>query len=179
MKMHKLMGILIASMSMSALGGNALAQSDYGSGEQRHPGMMQGQQGPGMMPPGGPMGPGPMGPGPMGGMGGMGPMPPMMLHHLGLSEEQWDKVRDIMHEQRMNNHERHGKMMDARFEMQKVMSKPDATAEEVGAAVEKMCKLRREMVENRIKTQNKIRDVLTKQQKQQFDAMNRGRMGMM
>jgi Spy/CpxP family protein refolding chaperone len=187
MKIQRILRLLLAAVSMSALAVTAMAQSGYSSDRQMHRGMMmQNQQDPGqmgMMPRRGTMGPGqmggPPGMGPMGGMHGMGPMSPMMMQQLNLSADQWDKVRDIMHENHKSNYEKMGKMMDLQYEMQKLMNQPEPDPKEAGKVMDKMSAIKREMMENRIKSQNQVRGVLNKQQQERFDAMRHGGMGMM
>ncbi|KAB2309767.1 periplasmic heavy metal sensor [Betaproteobacteria bacterium SCN2] len=139
--------------------------------------MQRGGYGPGMMGGGSGYGMG-MGPGMMGGYGpgyGMGMGPGMMggWQGLDLNEsqlDQWDKIHDKLQD-------KHRKLMRQMWQEQARLAdlynaeKRDPTA--IGKSHDNLAKLQREAIEARIEAENKLIEILTKEQKAQF-RRNRG-----
>lgn len=90
------------------------------------------------------------------------------IHRLGLSDDQYSKFRDIKHQLKKDLWQLMGKMIDVKYNLRKVweVDKPDAA--KVGAAYKDMFDLQRQAIELRVKARNKIYDMLTAEQRQQF-----------
>ncbi|MEJ2451952.1 MAG: Spy/CpxP family protein refolding chaperone [Gammaproteobacteria bacterium] len=157
---------------------NDQATYPYGMpGGMMGPGYMGGRgMGPGNMPYRG-RGPGYMHPGGhgYGGMGyGMG-----MMQALHLDKSQRSKIRALMREQRATNCKTMTEMMDVRDELAEEYDKDKPNAKAIGKLYEKMQAMQRHMLERMVVTRNKMRDVLNKEQRENFDHMFQGGMGMM
>ncbi len=152
------------------------------TGHMMYPGMYGGM-GPGNM------GYGRMGPGYMhGGRGygyghGMGMMGGGMgygmMQALNLDKDQRSKIRALMREQRTANCAVMNGMMDVRDELAAEYDKDKPNAKTVGKLYEKMQGMQRQMIERMVETRNKMRGLLNKEQKENFDNMFHGGMGMM
>ncbi len=175
----------VATICLGALFGTAAAQAQQVPSPGYGPGMMGGPgpgMGAGMMGAYGPASGYGMGcPGMMGGhgpgygmMGGYGPGygtgPGMMGGWSGLNlsdaqTAQMDKIHDSLQE-------KHRKLMSEMWNEQATMAKlysaerRDPAA--IGKAHDRLSRLQREALEARIEAENKIDDVLTKEQKSQF-----------
>lgn len=119
---------------------------------------------------GGMMGHGMMGYGGMMG-GGMG-----MMYGLHLDKSQRDKVRALMREQRGANCKVMTEMMDVRDELAAEYDKDKPDAKAIGKLYEKMQGMQRQMLERSIQMRNKMRGILNKEQKEQFDQYYHGGM---
>ncbi|MFO7604325.1 MAG: periplasmic heavy metal sensor [Gammaproteobacteria bacterium] len=131
-----------------------------------HMGMMgggMGRNGMGMMQGGGMMG------------GGMSPM----MNMLDLDEGQRTQVRALAREHRNNRLKMMGEMMDIQDEVASAYDKAEPDAKAIGKAYSKMADKRRQMIEQQVEMRNKMRTLLNKEQKERFDYMHRGGMGMM
>jgi Spy/CpxP family protein refolding chaperone len=129
----------------------------YGMG----PGMMGGYgMGPGMM--GGGMGYG-HGPG-----YGMGYGPGYGLAGLNLTDEQRKNVNKLLDGQQKVHHNAMGKIMEQNSRLRDLYSQEKWDANAIAAAYDEISKQRSVMIRSRIDTRNKIYDLLTPQQRQQF-----------
>ena len=171
------------------------------TGQMMHPGMYNGmgpgQMGYGGMGPGnmgyGRMGPGYMGQGGMGygsgmmggmgGMGGMGMMGGMgyrgmgMMQALNLDNAQRTKIRNLMREQAAANCKNMTSMMDVHDELAAEYDKDKPDPKALGKLYEKMQGMQRQMFERMVETRNKMREMLNKEQKENFDNMYHRGMG--
>ena len=186
-----------ASLVLAAL---ALAPSAQAQGYGMGPGMMpEGLHqlfrgcdmmrgygpGSGMMGPGsGMMGPGRygMGPGMMGGYedyetgpGIMGSYGLGQISRLDLTDQQRDEINKLRDQLRRKHWDIMGKMMDERSKLRDLYAEDKPDAEKIGAVYDEIAKLRKEMVQTRIETGNKIQDMLTPQQQEQLKTWRQGR----
>ena len=166
----------------------------YGSSEMmpgRGSGAMSGHghMGPGMMGGYGPMAPGMMGPGMMGPnmMGGYGPMAPGMVPGgmmrggigpyeagvLGLSDEQRRELESIQRENAREHWQLMQQMRDRRLEMMRLYRQGAPDPDAVGEAYAGMAEAQRRMLEQQARQHNRMREVLTEEQRQRLDAMQR------
>ena len=137
------------------------------------PGMMgygqQGGMGPGMMGYGqqGGMGPGMMGYGQQGGMGpgmmGYGPM-----QGLELEPEQRREMRELMQQHRPTQFDRMGQMMDLRMALMEELHAEAPDPDEVQSLQRQMAELQGEMMAERVRLHNRLQDLLTDEQRQQW-----------
>jgi Spy/CpxP family protein refolding chaperone len=159
----------------------------HGEGYGMGPGMMgPGMMGPGMMDPGmmapemmgpGMMGPGMMGHGSMGhgtmghGMMGHGMMGPMWM--LDLTTEQRARIREIRDEQRRQNWDTMGKIMDESSRLHDLYGDDQWDPKAIGAVYGKIFDLKRHMIEASIEAHNRREAVLTQEQRDQLSQWNR------
>ena len=153
----------------------------YGMG----PGMMGGHgMGPGMM---GGCG---MGPGMMGGygmgpgmMGGCGMSPGMMgsgaIGRLDLTADQRTKMTKIQDDLRKQHWALMGKMMDEQAKLRDLYGEEKLDAKKIGAVSDSIHALRKQMMESRIEAVNRMREALTKEQREQLNKWRQGGGGMM
>jgi Spy/CpxP family protein refolding chaperone len=156
-----------------------MQNSDYDSMYMPRMGRGMGMMGNGMM---GYGGMGMMGNGMMG-YGGMGMMGNGMMGYGGmgmmdLDKNQRAKIRSIMREQRENRCKMMTSMMDVGDELAEQYDKNEPDAKAIGKIYARMFEQRRKMIEQSVETRNRIRNVLSDEQKKQFDNMRHGR-GMM
>jgi len=170
-----------------------MMQQRGGYGMGMGPGMMGGGMGmgmgPGMMGGSGMMGMGPgmmgMGPGMMGmGPGMMGMGPGMMgggmmglhgLNMLDLGDEQRGKINAIHDKLRKQHWEVMGKMMDEHNALRDLYDAETLDGKKIGAAYDRIFKLKRQMIDTGIKAHNDAVAVLTKEQREQLKQLRRGR----
>ncbi|MDX1465521.1 MAG: Spy/CpxP family protein refolding chaperone [Halomonas sp.] len=155
-------------------------QGGMGSGMMGHghqggmgPSMMghgqQGGMGPGMMGHGhqGGMGPGMMGHGHQGGMGpgmmGYGPM-----QGLELEPEQRREMRELMQQHRPAQFDRMGQMMDLRMALMEELHAEAPDPDEVQSLQRQLAELQGEMMAERVRLHNRLQDLLTDEQRQQW-----------
>ncbi|WP_373019612.1 Spy/CpxP family protein refolding chaperone, partial [Thiomicrorhabdus sp.] len=145
----------------------------YGPGMMGGYGMgMMGGYGPGMM---GGYGPGMMGGYGMGMMGGYGPG--MMGGYgmgINLSDDQINKMQKIQSEFMKDMFSTMNTMWKARNEMWKAMRSQDKKA--AGKAIDDMSSAMKEMFMQRMDIQEKMQNLLTKEQKERFNNAYRGMM---
>jgi len=147
------------------------------------PGTMMGGgygMGPGMM--GGGYGMG-MGPGMMMG-GGMGMGPGMMmggsmmgmhgLYMLDLTDDQRSKVNAIQDKLRKQHWEIMGRMMDEHNALRDLYDADTLDAKKIGAAYDRVFKLKRQMIDAGIKARNDVYALLTKEQREQLKQYRHG-----
>ena len=134
--------------------------------------MQQGGMGPGYMRQGG-MGYG-MGYGGMGmmGYGGMG-----MMQALNLDKDQRAKLRGLIREERNARCKTMNEMLDVRDELAAEYDKPQPDSKAIGKLYSKMSEMQRHMLEQSVQMRNKVREMLNKEQKENFDRMYHGGMG--
>ena len=121
------------------------------------------------------------------GYGGMG----MMGHGMGfggmgmmqLSKKQRTEVRKLFREQRAAHFKIMNEMMVIRDELADKYDEDVLDAKAIGKIYARMFEQKRKMIEQSIETRNKIRALLSKEQRSEFDQMHRGgmmgHMGMM
>jgi Spy/CpxP family protein refolding chaperone len=124
------------------------------------------------------MGPGTMwggggyGPGMMGGYGGYGMGPGTMgfgpLGSLDLSDEQRAKINKIMDAEQKQRWAIMGQMMEEQNKMRDLYSVDEPDPKKVGAAYGQIAKLRQQMIEADVQSSNQVRQVLTKEQREQL-----------
>ncbi len=164
--------------SLFALGALALAASgsafaDHGRYPTRmgqtHPWMTgggMGMMGPGMMGPGTMMGGGMMGPGMM--PGGMGMQ---AMHGLDLDQEQVQKMTQIHRELATKHAGMIADMQQQHWQLRQELAKDRPDPETVGKLYGRMFEMRRQMIQDRVKAMNRLRDTLTEEQREQFREM--------
>ena len=143
-----------------------------GQGMMMGPGMMGQGMGPGMMGQG--MGPGMMGQGMMGqGMMGQGMMGPYMSGVLGLSAEQREQLEGIQRENAGEHWQMMQEMQQHRRNMMEAYGQEAPDPGKVGDAFSRMMETRRDMIEQQVRMQNRMREVLTDEQRERMQEMQR------
>jgi len=142
------------------------------------PGMMWGGGGyggygigPGMGMMGGMMGPGMM--------GGYGMGPGMMMGYgspygLDLSAEQRAKINKILDGERKQHWSVMGKMMDELAKLRDLYETDQPDPKKVGVVYGAISKLQQQMLETHVQANNEMRNVLTKEQREELRQCNRG-----
>jgi len=196
---HWLFSLITAIAAVAVVTTSTYADSpkaeENNTGQMMYPGMYGGM-GPGNMGYGR-MGPGNMGYGGMGpgymrggrgygyGMGMMGGgmmgggMGYGMMQALNLDKDQRSKIRALMREQRSANCAVMTGMMDVRDELAAEYDKDQPNAKTIGKLYEKLQGMQRQMIERMVEIHNKMRGMMNKEQKENFDNMYHGGMGMM
>jgi len=106
----------------------------------------------------------PYGMGPGGGYGpGYG-----MLGQLNLTSEQWSKINAIHEEQAKKQWDLAAKMRDEAFKLQGLMSAEKRDRSAINNQYGKLQDIRRQRFQARLEAQEKVDDVLTKEQKSQL-----------
>jgi Spy/CpxP family protein refolding chaperone len=171
-------------MGYGGMGPGQMGYGRMGPGNMGYGGMGPGYMGYGRMG-AGMMGYGGMGYGPGMGYGGMGMMGGMgyggmgygMMQTLNLDKDQRSKWRALMREQRAANCKTMTAMMDVHDELAAEYDKDKPDAKAVGKLYEKMQGMQRQMFERMVEMRNKLRDMLNKDQKENFDNMYHRGMG--
>jgi Spy/CpxP family protein refolding chaperone len=118
------------------------------------------------------MGPGMMGmmdsPGMMGGMG-MG-----RIQMLDLTKEQRASMHKLQDQLRRTNWDTMGKIMDESSKLRELFAADKPDAKRIGAVYGNIFNLRRQMIESKIDTHNRVDAVLTKEQRQELKQLKRG-----
>lgn len=185
-----LLGIVTAFIASTMLVTTSMAETpktnDQSNEQATYPNGMPGaMMGPGYMGQRG-MGPdnmpyGRMGPGYMRqggrGYGGMGMMG--MMQSLDLDKTQRSKIRALMRVQRASMCKTMTEMMDVRDDLASEYDKAQPNAKVISKTYKKMQAMQRTMLERMVETHNKMRELLNKEQKEKFDQMFQGGMGMM
>src|SRR5262245_9758542 len=159
---------------------DALPEWGYGYGYGMGPGMMRGYgpgygYGPGMMGDGWGMGPGMMwrdgggGPGMMRGYDGVGATK--------LTDDQRAQLNKLPDGERPPPWALMGKMLDGQTVLRDLYAQNEPDPKKVGAAYGEIAKLRQQMVELRVQTQNQIQKLLTPEQREQLQEWRRGGWG--
>ena len=150
-----------AVMALLATGVGAQGMGGWGMMDDNDMPMMGG--GMGMM--GGGMGPGSCGM--MG--GGMGMMGAGGFVGLDLSAEQRTKINKIQDDTRKLHWAIMGKMMDEQSKLRDLYAEEKLDAKKIGAASDSIYALRKQMLETRIDATNRMREVLTKEQREKLN----------
>ena len=113
------------------------------------------------------------------GMGGMGMMGIGSFEGLNLTPDQRAKINRIQDETRKQHWAVMGKMMDEQAKLRDLYEEEKLDAKKITAVTDAIHALRKQMLESGIAAFNGIREVLTKEQREQFTRMQRGSWGMM
>ncbi len=105
------------------------------------------------------------------GMMGQGMTGPYMSGVLGLSAEQREQLEEIQRENASEHWQMMREMQQHRRNMMKAYGQDAPDPEEVGDAFSRMMETRRDMIEQRVRMQNRMREVLTDEQRKQLDEM--------
>ncbi len=130
--------------------------------------------GPGMMWGGGGYGPGMMGgystgPGMVWGYGA--------FNELNLSDEQRAKIEKIFDTERNQHWAIMGKMLEEQDKLRDLYNANEPDPKKVGAAYGQIAKLRQQMLETHVQASNQAQQVLTKEQREQWQQWRRGGWG--
>ena len=169
------------SQGQGMMGGQGQGMMGQGMGQgMMGQGMGQGMMGHGM---GQGMGPGMMGHGMMGhgmmgqgmgpGMMGQGMMGPYMSGVLGLSAEQREQLEGIQRENAGEHWQMMQEMQQHRRNMMEAYGQEAPDPGKVGDAFSRMMETRRDMIEQQVRMQNRMREVLTDEQRRQLQEMQR------
>jgi Spy/CpxP family protein refolding chaperone len=140
-------------MALIPAGGVATADTDGHRGYGHGMGMQgMGMHGPGMM-----------------GMGMMGPM-----QMLDLSDAQREKINKIADDKRKKTWQLMGQRMDEQAKLRDLYAADPLDAARILAVYDRMHRIKREMIEVRIKAHNEKMAVLTKEQREQLKNWRRG-----
>ena len=121
-----------------------------------------------------------MGQGSCGMMGnGMGMMGFGSFGKLDLTVEQRIKIKKIQDDLRRQHWAVMGKMMDEQARLRDLYEEEKLDAKKITAVSDAIQVLRKQMIESRIDVFNRMRDVLTKEQREQLSKLQRGGRGMM
>jgi Spy/CpxP family protein refolding chaperone len=104
----------------------------------------------------------------MGMMGGRGPA------MMDLSDKQRDQIRDLQRNRRKSNWDLMEKMMDQRDRIADLYSAETLDAKQIGKAYGELFATKRQMIESCIETENRIRGILTDEQRKDYRRMHRG-----
>lgn len=118
----------------------------------------------------GPMMGGSMMGGPMMGAGPMMGMGRMMgdFSGLDLSREQRAKIRAIMQENRKRHLEMMGKMLDASDKLSDLYDSDTPDPDKIGKVYDDVFSIQKQMIQEGIRSHNKVFDVLTKEQRENY-----------
>ncbi len=180
--------VLALAVSVAIVSGAVVAHGGSGSGMGGGQGMMgSGQSGEGMKGHGqGMMGQGHgmmgQGHGMMGGHGmpgqghgmmGQGMMDPYVSGVLGLSADQREQLEEIQRENAAEHWQMMQEMQQHRHNMMEAYGQDTPDPDEVGDAFSRMMETRRGMIEQRVRMQNRMREVLTDEQRERLGEMQR------
>ncbi len=158
-----------SSYGMGHMGMMGESGSDYHmGGGMGHMDMMRGRDMAGHMHGMGHMGMSEYG---MGGhhMGGMG-----RVEMLDLTKEQRTSIHRLQDQLRKANWDAMGKMMDESSKLRELFAVDKPDAKKIGAVYGNIFDLRRQMIENKIDTQNRVDAVLTAEQREQLKQRGHG-----
>jgi Spy/CpxP family protein refolding chaperone len=111
-----------------------------------------------------------MGPGSCGMMGGGGGiMSYGAFGALDLTKDQQAKINKIQDDMRKQHWAIMGKMMDEQAKLRDLYAEEKLDAKKIGAVSDAVYALRKQMIESRIDAINRMRDVLTKEQREQLN----------
>jgi len=151
--------LVIAVVALVASGAWAQGMGGWGMMDDGDMPMMGG----GMM--GGGAGPGSCGM--MG--GGMGMMGSSAFGSLDLSKDQQAKINKIQDDMRKQHWAIMGKMMDEQSKLRDLYGEEKLDSKKIGAVSDAVHALRKQMIESRIDATNRMREVLTKEQREQLN----------
>ena len=158
----------IAAIAVLATGAWAQGMGGWGMMDDGDMPMMGG----GMGTMGGEMGPGSCG---MIG-GGAGMMGYGALGALDITKDQQAKINKIQDDLRKQHWAIMGKMMDEQSKLRDLYADEKLDAKKIGAVSDAVYALRKQMIESRIDAINRMRDVLTKEQREQLNKRSSGSM---
>ncbi|MDZ7788337.1 MAG: periplasmic heavy metal sensor [Halofilum sp. (in: g-proteobacteria)] len=119
------------------------------------------------------MGPGMMGQGMGPGMMGQGMMGPYVSGVLGLSDDQRRQMEEIQRENASEHWQMMQEMQQHRGNMMEAYDQDAPDPDAVGDAFSRMMETRRGMIEQQVRMQNRMREVLTEEQRKRLDEMRR------
>jgi len=110
------------------------------------------------------------GPGSCGMMGGgMGMMGAGAFGALDLSKDQQAKINKIQDDMRKQHWAIMGKMMDEQSKLRDLYAEEKLDSKKIGTVSDSVYSLRKQMIESRIEATNRMREVLTKEQREQLN----------
>ena len=118
-----------------------------------------------------------MGPGMMGMMRGPGMMGAMGMGRiwmLDLTKEQRASIHKLQDRLRRTNWDTMGKIMDESSKLRELFAADTPGAKKIGAVYGNIFDLRRQMIESKIDTHNRVDGLLTKEQRQELKQLKRG-----
>lgn len=115
----------------------------------------------------------------MGVMQGMGMMGPGVFGGLDLSTEQRTKINKIQDDMRKQHWALMGKIMEEQAKLRDLYDEDLLEAKKIAAVSDSIHAYRKQMIESRIDAFNRMREVLTKEQREQLAKLRRGGWGMM
>ncbi len=115
----------------------------------------------------------------MGGMQGMGMMGPGAFDRLDLTAEQRTKINKIRDDMRKQHWALMGKIMEEQAKLRDLYDEDLLEAKKITAVSDAIHAYRKQMIESRIDAFNRMRDVLTKEQREQLTKLRHGGGGMM
>ncbi|MGC1454753.1 MAG: Spy/CpxP family protein refolding chaperone [Nitrospirota bacterium] len=115
----------------------------------------------------------------MGGMQGMGMMGPGVFGGLDLTAEQRTKINKIQDEMRKQHWALMGKIMEEQAKLRDLYDEDLLEAKKITAVSDAIHAYRKQMIESRIDAFNRMREVLTKEQREQLTKLRHGGWGMM
>lgn len=98
---------------------------------------------------------------------------------LDLTAEQSAKITKIHDDLRKQHWAMMGKIMDEQAKLRDLYGEDKLDAKKIGAVSDSIHALQKQMIETRIEAINRMRDVLTKEQREQLNKVQRGGWGMM
>jgi len=113
------------------------------------------------------------------GMGGRGMMGFGAFGALDLTAEQRAKINKIQDDMRKQHWALMGKIMEEQAKLRDLYSEDLLEAKKITAVSDAIHAYRKQMIESRIDAFNRMRDVLTKEQREQLTKLRRGGWGMM
>jgi Spy/CpxP family protein refolding chaperone len=108
-----------------------------------------------------------------GGADMMGPVGPYGM--LDLTPDQRTKINKILDELRKQHLAVMGKMLDEQAKLRDLFSEEKLDAKKIGSAYDALSALRRKLIETRVEATNSIREILTKEQRDELKQMMRGK----
>jgi Spy/CpxP family protein refolding chaperone len=112
-------------------------------------------------------------------MQGMGKMGPGAFGGLDLTAEQRTKINKIQDEMRKQHWALMGKIMEEQAKLRDLYDEDLLEAKKITAVSDVIHAYRNQMIESRIDAFNRMREVLTKEQREQFTKLRRGGWGTM
>ena len=98
---------------------------------------------------------------------------------LDLTKDQRAKINKIQDDMRKQHWALMGKMMDEQTKLRDLYDEEKLDAKKISAVSDAVHALRKQMMESRIEATNRMREVLTKEQREQLNTSTRGGRGML